>query len=90
MTYVEISIEDAMKICKRNTRVLVAEQDLEKDDCDIIFVPKEVNEYDTIFNNIKTVLKLTDDFIKQLRLYTEEQDINNVKPIGIQKIILIK
>lgn len=90
MTYVEISIEDAMKICKRNTRVLIAEQDLEKDDCDIIFVPKEVNEYDTIFNNIKTVLKLTDDFIKQLRLYTEEQDINNVKPIGIQKIILIK
>lgn len=90
MTYVEISIEDAMKICKRNTRVLVAEQDLEKDDCDIIFVPKEVNEYNTIFNNIKTVLKLTDDFIKQLRLYTEEQDINNVKPIGIQKIILIK
>ena len=90
MTYVEISIEDAMKICKRNTRVLVAEQDLEKDDCNIIFVPKEVNEYDTIFNNIKTVLKLTDDFIKQLRLYTEEQDINNVKPIGIQKIILIK
>ena len=40
MTYVEISIEDAMKICKRNTRVLIAEQDLEKDDYSII----EIND----------------------------------------------
>ena len=41
MRYVEVSIEEAMKRCKKNARVLVAEQDLEHEDCDMIFVVKE-------------------------------------------------
>ena len=35
MKYVEVSIEEAMKRCKKNAKVLVAEQDLENDDCEI-------------------------------------------------------
>ena len=48
MRYVEVPIKEAMKICKENATVLVAEQDLEKDDCDIVFVIKGKNEYDAI------------------------------------------
>ena len=89
MRYVEISIEEAMKRCKRNVKVLVAEQDLEKEDCDIIFLSKDKNEYDEIFNDIQTAASLTDEFVKQLRLFTKPQEIPNIKPIGIQKIILL-
>ena len=90
MRYVEIPIEEAMKRCKKNAKVLVAEQDLENDDCEITFVLRGRSEYDSIFSNIKTASELTDDFIKQLRLYTEKQDITNIQPHGIQKIVLIK
>ena len=90
MRYVEVSIEEAMKRCKKNTKVLVAEQDLENDDCEITFVLRGRSEYDSIFSNIKTASELTDDFIKQLRLYTEKQDVANIQPHGIQKIVLIK
>ena len=38
MKYVEVSIEEAMKRCKKNAKVLVAVQDLEDDNIDVIFV----------------------------------------------------
>ena len=31
-----------------------------------------------------------DDLIKQLRLFTEHQDILNIRPQGIQKIVLMR
>lgn len=90
MRYVEVSIEEAMKRCKKNTKVLVAEQDLENEDCDIIFVTKGRKEYDDLFKGIQTAASLSDDLVKQLRLFTERQDIFNIRPHGIQKIVLIK
>lgn len=90
MRYIEVSIEEAMKRCKKNTRVLVAEQDLENEDCNIMFVSKGRKEYDDLFKDIQTAASLSDDLVKQLRLFTEHQDIPNIRPHGIQKIILIK
>lgn len=90
MKYVEISIEDAMKRCKKNAKVLVAEQDLEKEDCNIDFVTKESKDYDELFRDIRTAASLTDDWVKQLKLFTERQDIFNIQPKGIQKIVIIK
>ena len=90
MKYVEVSIEEAMKRCKKNAKVLVAVQDLEDDNVDIVFVQKERNEYKTIFEDVKTVASACDDFVKQLRLFTEKQNIYNVEPRGAQKIILLK
>ena len=90
MKYVEVSIEEAIKRCKKNAKVLVAVQDLEDDNVDIVFVQKERNEYQTIFEDVKTVASACDDFVKQLRLFTEKQNIYNVEPRGVQKIILLK
>ena len=88
MRYVEMTIEEAMKRCNKNKKVLVAVQDLEDDNVDIVFVQKGRSEYQTIFEDVKTVA--CDDFVKQLRLFTEKQNIYNVEPRGAQKIILLK
>lgn len=89
MRYVEISVEDAIKKCKKNAKVLVAEQDLTSEECDCIFVLKGNREYGDIFKDVQTVASLTDDLVKQLNLFTERQDIFDIKPVGIQKIILM-
>lgn len=90
MKYVEISIEEAMKRCRKNAKVLVAEQDLEQEDCNVLFVKKEKKDYDKLFADIKTVATLSDELMEQLRLFTEHQKIPNIRPVGVQKIVLIR
>lgn len=90
MKYVEISLEEAMKRCKKNAKVLVAEQDLEREDCNIIFIKKEKKDYDKLFANVQTAATLSDELMEQLRLFTEHQEIPNIRPVGVQKIVLIK
>ena len=90
MRYVEMTIEEAMKRCNKNKKVLVAVQDLEDDNADVVFVQNGRNEYLSMFEDVKTVASACDDFVKQLRLFTEKQNIYNVEPRGIQKIILLK
>ena len=89
--YIEMTIEEAMKKCNKNTKVLVAIQDLEKDNEEIIFVSKKRREYKSIFDDAKTVLSVCDDFMKELNVFTEKQpDIYNIRPCGLQKIVLLK
>ena len=90
MRYVEMTIEEAMKRCNKNKKVLVAIQDLEDDNSDVVFVQKERSEYQSVFEDVKTVASACDDFVKQLRLFTEKQNIYNIEPRGRQKIILLK
>ena len=90
MRYVEMTIEEAMKRCNKNKKVLVAIQDLEDDNIDVVFVQKERSEYQSVFEDVKTVASACDDFVKQLRLFTEKQNIFNIEPRGRQKIILMK
>ena len=90
MRYVEMTIEEAMKRCNKNKKVLVAVQDLEDDNIDVVFVQKGRNEYQSMFEDVKTVASACDDFVKQLRLFTEKQNIYNIEPRGMQKIILLK
>ena len=90
MKYVEISIEEAMRRCKKNAKVLVAEKDLEQDDCNIEFIIKDRRDYRDLFKGIQTAASFTDDFMKQLSLFTEHQDIPNIRPHGVQKIVLLK
>lgn len=89
--YVEMTIEEAMKKCNKHTKVLVVIQDLEKEDDEIVFVQKKKREYGSIFEDAKTVLSMCDDFIKELNVFTEKQpDIYNIRPHGLQKIVLLK
>lgn len=90
MKYVEMTVEEAFNLCDKNTKVLVAIQNLEEEDCDTVFISKKKGEYKTIFEDIKTVASIDDDFMSQLRLFTEKQEIPDIKPHGIQKIVLLK
>ena len=90
MKYVEMTIEGAMKRCKKNDKVLVAIRDLEDDNFNEVFVKKRKEEYDSLFDDVKTVASACDDFVKQLSLFTEKQNVCNIEPRGFQKIILLK
>lgn len=90
MKYVELTIEEAMQRCDKNAKVLVAIQDLKDTKANVSFVKKERLDYIKIFEDVETVASLCDDFVKQLKLFTEHQDIYNIKPKGIQKIVLLK
>lgn len=90
MRYVEMTIAEALKHCNKNKKVLVAIQDLEDENADVIFVQKKKDEYNQVFEDVKTVASLCDDFVKQLKLFTEKQDIRNIQPYGIQKTVLLK
>lgn len=89
--YIEMTIEEAIKRCDKNTKVLVAIQNLElEDESDVVFIKRKREEYYKMFEDIKTVASLYDDFVEQLRLFTEKQDIYNIKPKGMQKIVLLR
>lgn len=90
MKYVELTIEEAMQRCDKNAKVLVAIQDLKDTKANVSFVKKERKEYPEIFEDIQTATSLCDDFVKQLKLFSEKQDIHNIKPKGVQKIVLLK
>lgn len=90
MHYVEMPIDEALKKCKKNARILVAIQDLKDDDADVVFVAKKGSDSDELFEDVKTVASMKDDFVSLLNLFTERQDIRNVKPYGIRKIIMLR
>ncbi len=43
-----------------------------------------------VFEDVKTVASLSDDLVKQLNLFTEKQDIMNIRPYGIQRIVILR
>lgn len=90
MKYAEMTVEEATKMCNKNATVLVAVQDLEDDNADVIFVKKRKSEYECLFKDAKTIASLCDDFMKQLNVFTKKQDIRNIIPHGIQRTILLK
>ncbi len=90
MRYIEITVEEAIKRCNKNTKVLVAIQDLANEDSNEVFIPKHQNEYGEIFSDVKTAASMSDDFIKQLRLFTEKQNIYDIRLRGLQKTVLLK
>ena len=90
MKYVEMSIEEAIKKCKKNAKILVATQDLADESIDVIFVQKRGSDYEEVFEDIKTVASLSDDLVKQLNLFTEKQDIMNIRPYGIRRIVILR
>lgn len=90
MKYIEMSIEEAITRCKKNTKILVAVQDLSDESVDIIFVQRKGSDCNDVFEDVKTVASLCNDFVKQLELFTEKQDIRNIKPYGLQRTVLLK
>ena len=90
MQLVEMTVEDALKLCGKQGKVLVAIHNLEEKDCNVGFTEKRKDEYDKLFEDVETVASYMDDIVKQLKCYTCKQNIMDIKPIGVQKIVLLK
>lgn len=90
MQYVEMTVKEAKKRCKKNAKVLVAIQDLEDENVDVVFTLKKRGDYDELFEDVKTVASLCDEFVKQLNLFTERQDVRDIRPYGIQKTVMLR
>lgn len=84
MQYVEMSIEEALKIFKGDVSktVLVAVKDLEKDDDIQPFEKVGISRCKRIIKSSSTIIGIDDDLLKQLLLYSSKQNIQSIKPIG--------
>ena len=55
------------------------------------FLPIRKNDCEGMIRDAETLISATSDFVKQLRLFTEKQnDLENIRAVGYQKIILLK
>lgn len=92
MKYVEMTVDEAIEVLQRSKgkRVMVAIRDLENDE-PALFCPRLKTECETMLYKAETIASACDEFVKQLRLYTEKQkDIVNIRHLGYQQIILLK
>ena len=90
MIYKEMTVAEARKLCGENARVLVAIQNMEESNADVVFAQKKKEEYDKIFEDVKTVFSCMDDLVKQLNCFTEKQNIYDIRPVGVRKIVLLE
>lgn len=92
MQYVEMNIEEALKIFKGDVSktVLVAVKDLEKDDDIQSFEKVGVSRCKRIIKSSSTIIGIDDDLIRQLLLYSSKQNIQSIKPIGTMTRIVYK
>lgn len=92
MKYMEMTVDEAIEELQKSKgkRVMVAIQDLEHDE-PTLFFPRLKAECETMIYNAETIASACDEFVKQLRLYTEKQkNIVNIRNVGYQQIILLK
>lgn len=88
---IEMTVDEAREILGGQAKVLVAVQNLEdENDVNTMFTQKKKDEYDKILSDVETVASMCDDFARQLRCFTVKQDLKNIKPKGVQKIVLLR
>ncbi len=85
-----MTVEEAMRYCNKNDKVLVAIQDLENKDTDVVFAQKRRKDNGDIFSDAKTISSMCDNLIKELSVFTEKQDLPNLQPKGFHKIVLLQ
>lgn len=92
MKVIELTSEEAIELLQnsKGKKVLVAIQDLQCDDI-VPFSPIMKKECEAMIYNAETLISTADDFVKQLKLFTEKQrDLENIRAVGYQQIILLK
>lgn len=89
--YVEMTIEQALKLNNGNTnaKVMVAMNNLEKNEV-ALFVKKTKSECEEIIKRAQTIAHDCDDFMNSLYCYSVKQNLKEIKPIGVVSTILIK
>ncbi len=92
MQYVEMTTDEAIEMLKKSKgkKVLVAVQDLRTEET-ALFYARNKMECLPMIKEAETIASACNDFVKQLRLFTQKQrDLINIIPEGVQKTILLK
>lgn len=92
MKYVEVTIEQALEMNKgdKNSKVLVAVNNLEEDDV-VTFVRKTRTECENIIKDAQTLVHNCDDFMDSLMCYSKRQEnIKSIRPVGVLSTILME
>ena len=89
--YIELTTEEAIEMLKKSKgkKVMIAVCDLEKENVEKFFVRLKT-ECVELINTSETIASLYDDYIKQLHLFSEKQNLQNIEKRGKQNIILLK
>ena len=90
--YIEISAVEALQICKNSLcdYVLSIVQNLEDDNINS-FKRKPKDYCFRFIEEAKTIIYICDEFVIKLKCFTEKQDdIYNIKNIGLMNTILLK
>ena len=89
--YIELTTEEAIEMLKKSKgkKVMIAVCDLEKENVEKFFVRLKT-ECVELINTAETIASLYDDYIKQLHLFSEKQNLQNIEKRGKQNIILLK
>lgn len=93
MKYIEITIEAAIELLKqsKSQKVMVAIHDLENKEEDVLFLGKDKSECFPMFLDAKTIASKIDEYVNEVSIFTNKQkDLENIRHVGIQKIILFK
>ena len=92
MRYIETTIEEAIEVLKQSKgkKVMIDVHDLTCDDVNEEFCFIVKNECNVMIQNAETIASIVDDFAKSLRLFTEKQNLRDIKPIGLERIILLR
>ena len=88
----EETIEGAIELLRKSKgkKVMISVENLECEDVNVAFVAKFKNECEEIIQEAGTVASVCDDFIKQLKIFTEKQkDLTHIEPHGYLKTILL-
>lgn len=92
MAYMEITADKAVEFLKKSKGeiVLVAVYDFGKNDV-ALFRPKFKSVCLSMIEEAETIGAICSDadFVRQLNLFSEKQDIHNIKNFGIQRVILL-
>lgn len=89
----EETIDSAIQLLKKSKgkKVLVAIQDLEDEDDDVVsFYPKLKSECEEIITEAATIASVCDGFVHKLNAFTQRQDITDIICKGKQSTILLK
>ena len=91
MKFIEVTIEQALALNKgdKNSKVLVAVNDLEKNEV-AAFVKKTRNECERIIKDAETLIQNCDEFMEYLMCYSERQNLKSIQPVGTLSTILVR
>lgn len=91
MEYILMTVEEAKKMAKKDAVVLVAVNDLENPKDISEFSKKRFFECEKMIKEAETIASVCDDFIRQLRCYTERQDaFPDLRLKGKESVILFR